>query len=96
MKLRIRGILGIIAATFIAGFMLGGVKAEAARDEHVLDNGLVVTYYSTGETADAQVVGYVGDKGDVVIPEYIGQHVVYAIGESAFDIVFCGLGEGGY
>lgn len=85
MKKRLFGFIGIITAILAATFIYGGVKAQAASDEHVLDNGLVVTYYSNGETADAQVVGYVGDKGDVVIPEYIGQHVVYAIGESAFE-----------
>lgn len=85
MKKRLFGFIGIITAILAATFIYGGVKAQAASDEHVLDNGLVVEYDSNSETDDAHVVGYVGDKGDVVIPEYIGKHAVYCIHESAFE-----------
>ena len=85
MKKRIKVLVGILAVLFVTGFMCSGIKADAANDEHVLDNGLVVKYNSSNETSGADVIGYVGDKPDVVIPEYIGQHYVDYICESAFE-----------
>ena len=63
-------------------------ESETAKNGSRVDftkDGVQYKYWAPGvETSRVDVVGYVGDKAEVVIPAYFGEHRVYGIAREAF------------
>ncbi|MCR5769350.1 MAG: leucine-rich repeat domain-containing protein [Lachnospiraceae bacterium] len=80
----------LAAALLIPVFGTGPIFAasETAKNGSRVDftkDGVQYKYWAQGvETSRVDVVGYVGDKAEVVIPAYIDEHRVYGIGREAF------------